>query len=48
MLNRVSAWGGEDDETPVYGTVKIAIKAASGSTLNKCYKTKYSNTIKKI
>ena len=29
----VSAWGGEDDETPVYGTVKIAIKAASGSTL---------------
>ena len=29
----VSAWGGEDDETPVYGVVKIAIKAASGSTL---------------
>jgi len=29
----VSAWGGEDDETPVYGIVKIAIKAASGSTL---------------
>jgi hypothetical protein len=29
----VSAWGGEDDETPVYGVVKIAIKAASGTTL---------------
>jgi len=29
----VSAWGGEDDETPVYGVVKIAIKAASGATL---------------
>jgi|TARA_B100001939_G_scaffold16135_2_gene13545 hypothetical protein len=29
----VSAWGGEDDETPVFGVVKIAIKAASGSTL---------------
>ena len=30
----VSHWGGEDDETTVYGVVKIAIKAASGSTLN--------------
>ena len=29
----VSAWGGEDDETPIYGVVKIAIKPASGSTL---------------
>ena len=29
----VSAWGGEDAETPIYGVVKIAIKAASGSTL---------------
>ena len=29
----VSAWGGEDDETPIYCVVKIAIKAASGSTL---------------
>ena len=34
----VSAWGGEDDETPVYGTVKIAIKAASGSTLTTATK----------
>ena len=30
----VSSWGGEDDETPRYGIVKIAIKAASGSTSN--------------
>ena len=29
----VSSWGGEDDETPRYGIVKIAIKAVSGSTL---------------
>ena len=29
----VSAWGGEDDEIPIFGVVKIAIKAASGSTL---------------
>ena len=29
----ISAWGGEDDETPIYGVVKIAIKAKSGSTL---------------
>jgi len=35
----VSAWGGEDDETPVYGVVKIAIKAASGSTLTDTTKT---------
>ena len=34
----VSAWGGEDDETPVYGVVKIAIKAASGSTLTDATK----------
>jgi hypothetical protein len=29
----ISAWGGENDETPTYGAVKIAIKAASGSVL---------------
>ena len=44
----VSAWGGEDDETPVYGVVKIAIKAASGSTLTILTKQSISNTIKKI
>ena len=37
----VSAWGGEDDETPIYGVVKIAIKAASGSTLTTQTKTRY-------
>jgi len=35
----VSAWGGEDEENPVYGVVKIAIKAASGSTLTNTTKT---------
>ena len=34
----VSAWGGEDDETPRYGVVKIGIKAASGSTLTETTK----------
>ena len=34
----ISAWGGEDDETPVYGVVKIAIKATSGSTLTNSTK----------
>jgi hypothetical protein len=34
----VSAWGGEDDETPRYGVVKIAIKPTSGSTLTETTK----------
>ena len=34
----ISAWGGEDDETPVYGVVKIAIKAASGTTITNATK----------
>ena len=34
----VSAWGGEDDETPIYGVVKISIKAQSGSTLTQTTK----------
>jgi hypothetical protein len=34
----VSAWGGENDETPIYGVVKIAIKAKSGSTLTNSTK----------
>ena len=29
----VSAWGGEDDETPQYGVVNISIKAKSGTTI---------------
>ena len=31
--NSVSAWGGEDDETPQYGVVNISIKAKSGTVL---------------
>ena len=30
----VSAWGGEDDETPTYGVVNISIKAKSGTVLS--------------
>ena len=43
----VSAWGGEDDETPVYGVVKIAIKAASGSTLTNTTKTNLVTQLRK-
>ena len=43
----VSAWGGEDDETPVYGVVKIAIKAASGSTLTNTTKVDLVRQLKK-
>ena len=42
----VSAWGGEDDETPVYGTVKIAIKAASGSMLTTATKASIITSLK--
>jgi len=42
----VSAWGGEDDETPRYGIVKIGIKAASGSTLTETTKTDIINKLK--
>ena len=43
----VSAWGGEDDETPVYGVVKIAVKAASGSTLTEATKASLVTQLKK-
>jgi len=43
----VSAWGGEDDETPVYGAVKIAIKAASGSTLTNTTKESIITQLRK-
>jgi len=42
----VSAWGGEDDETPRYGIVKIGIKAASGSTLTETTKQNIVNKLK--
>ena len=44
----VSAWGGEDDETPIYGVVKIAIKAASGSTLTATTKTDIVTQLQKF
>ncbi len=44
----VSAWGGEDDETPVYGAIKIAIKAASGSTLTNTTKQSLITQLKKF
>ena len=34
----ISAWGGEDDETPVYGVVKIAVKGQSGVPLTNTTK----------
>ena len=43
----ISAWGGEDDETPQYGVVKIAIKAVSGSTLTNTTKTNLVTQLKK-
>jgi hypothetical protein len=43
----VSAWGGEDDETPIYGVVKIAIKASSGSTLTVATKASIVAQLKK-
>ena len=44
----VSAWGGEDDENPVYGKVIIAIKAASGSTLTTATKQSIITQLKKF
>jgi hypothetical protein len=44
----VSAWGGEDEETPIYGTVKISIKAASGSTLTNATKLDLVTQLKKF
>tara|TARA_B100000212_G_scaffold310491_1_gene261579 strand:+ start:1252 stop:3093 length:1842 start_codon:yes stop_codon:yes gene_type:complete len=37
-IQSISAWGGEDDETPVYGVVKIAIKGTSGVPLTNSTK----------
>nr|BAR27333.1 baseplate wedge [uncultured Mediterranean phage uvMED] len=34
----ISAWGGEDDETPIYGVVKIAVKGQSGVPLTNATK----------
>ena len=45
-VQSISAWGGEDDETPVYGVVKIAIKAKSGSTLTNTTKNSIITSLK--
>jgi hypothetical protein len=42
----VSAWGGENDEQPIYGVVKIAITALSGSTLTNYTKQNIINKLK--
>lgn len=42
----VSAWGGEEDEIPTYGTVKISIKPNSGSTLTNQTKLSIVNSLK--
>jgi len=42
----VSAWGGEDDETPTYGVVNISIKAKSGSTLTDTTKEEIVTQLK--
>ncbi len=44
--NSITAWGGEDEETPVYGTVKIAIRPKSGSTLTETTKNSIVTSLK--
>ena len=43
----ISAYGGEDAETPVYGAVYIGIVPKSGSTLTETTKTSIVNKLKK-
>ncbi len=44
----ISAWGGEDDETPQYGVVKIAIKPIEGSSLSTSTKESIKTQLKKF
>ena len=44
----VSAWGGEDEETPIYGVVKISIKPSSGSTLTNATKADIVTKLKEF
>ena len=44
----ISAWGGEDEETAVYGKVKIAIKPKSGSSLTDATKQSIVTSLKKF
>lgn len=43
----ISAWGGEDNETPYYGKVFISIKPKSGSNLTLTTKRDIVNTLKR-
>ena len=43
----VVAWGGEDNDPPVYGKVYLAVKPAGGLTLSDATKTFIKNTILK-
>ena len=45
-VQSISAWGGEDDETPVYGVVKISIKPKSGSNLTNSTKNNIITSLK--
>jgi len=42
----ISAWGGEDDENPIYGTVNVAIQPKSGSTLTETTKESIKTSLK--
>jgi len=44
----VSVWGGEDNSTPVYGRVYIAIKPVAGATLTEATKTDIINKLKEF
>ncbi len=44
----VSAWGGEDNDTPFYGRVYISIKPTAGSTLTDTTKTDIITQLKKF
>ena len=44
----VSAWGGEDNDTPFYGRVYIAIQPNTGSTLTDTNKTDIVTQLKKF
>jgi len=46
-IQSVSAWGGEDDESPEYGLVKISILPLSGSTLTAATKSSIVTQLKK-
>lgn len=41
----VVAWGGEDNDPPIYGKVYIAIKPSSGSTLSTSTRNFIANTV---